>query len=677
MLLTGLVSAVLSDFSAVVAWMPPTASHSCCRRLEPSCRQYGSILSARTTTTRLLARFGGDRNDLMPAADEGGASGEGEDDNITRNLRASSSSTNNNKNNEEDERQIRILGIRNKIERLLNGPDPPFDIESEIKKVTSIAPPSPPSHLQRSIDLHSEHRVMELEDEIAQAVQRQDFGSAMSAQQEMSQRHIDDCGAVLQVNANYYRAFSTKQYADMQALWLKDGTATCIHPSQKALVGSKAVLNSWKRMFESSNGAFQKSWMEPHNIRLSVKGATTAVLTCDEHVYARRFVRGQRRETELVNKLVATNIFRKCQGQWYLTHHHASWHSDSDAAKQALVVRGRGGGVRRGGSKSKPNISRNEEEALFQHWIGETLLGGLGMDEQETRYFNNEQDDDENTNHGIWGGSDDNKEIGVDGIMGIENFGPLIGGPSDGVKNKSSKYKNVPSHGIQSINFLGPESGIFDHLGAAGGGGGSVGDGRFGKAILRIDKTNHNNNNINNKKSNKKNKSKGNSGGTLGGGGGSGSFEIGDFAERMMEEFNEVDDDDDDGEEDLDEQEQALQVRQACIATLRNLHAMGALAPRQKRVLLTDMIACAAKGEVSTVEVAYQLLCVTNDDDDDDDDDNDDNNNNVDNHRNNNDNINDDDKEEEDAVALEEFAEQCRIIAASLPESSSSSSSSQ
>lgn len=75
--------------------------------------------------------------------------------------------------------------------------------------------------------------------------------------------------------------------------------------------------------------------MEPQEVRITVK-ATTAVITCEEHVFTRRFVRGQQRETELVNKLQATNIFRKIGGKWYLSYHHASWHADSEAAKVAL-----------------------------------------------------------------------------------------------------------------------------------------------------------------------------------------------------------------------------------------------------------------------------------------------------------------------------------------------------
>ena len=51
--------------------------------------------------------------------------------------------------------------------------------------------------------------------------------------------------------------------------------------------------------------------------------------------------------------------------------------------------------------------------------------------------------------------------------------------------------------------------------------------------------------------------------------------------------------------------------RQGCIAALRQLAKEGRISAKQKRSLLTDIISCSAKGEVSMVEVAYELLYCT------------------------------------------------------------------
>ena len=78
-------------------------------------------------------------------------------------------------------------------------------------------------------------------------------------------------------------------------------------------------------------------------------------------------------------------------------------------------------------------------------------------------------------------------------------------------------------------------------------------------------------------------------------------------------------------------------LRQNCISALRKLTDKGEISAKQKRVLLTDIITCSAKGEFSMVEVAFELLCGEGD-------------------------------EESRDDAEEEFADQCRVFASSMPE---------
>lgn len=476
------------------------------------------------------------------------------------------------------DQKIRVAQAQAEIDRILKGPDAPFDTETELKKVKSIAPPVAESLLAQELD----EKASQMEQDLYQAVKQQDYGKAATLKQEISQAHIDDCGAVLQVNAAFYRAFSEKNLGAMEALWLHDGTSTCIHPSHKPLVGSKAVLHSWKRMFRSSDGSFQRNWMEPHDIRLTVKGASTAIVTCDEHVYARRFVRGQKRQTELINKLTATNIFRKVNGRWMLTYHHASWHADSEAAKNAL----RGGGAG-----------------------GATLRSGNSKARKSARSSRSNQEDD----------NDDDASIGMDGILGMNDFGPLLGSSHD----KKGEGDKKPVKRI----VMGSLSDIFN---------GNLGD------ILGNDESNDGN-------------------------GDDANNESGAIIRFSRIDDDDEDDDDDDHDEEDEEGSETVSIikkwgdstetegsgssnkgsngegsepkdalRQNCITALRKLCDQGSISPKQKRVLLTDIITCSAKGEFSMVEVAYELLCGEGED-----------------------------KE----VAEEEFADQCRVFAHSLPES--------
>lgn len=424
------------------------------------------------------------------------------------------------------EKRVRLAKAQEEIDRILNSPvDPPFDAETEFKKVVSI---SPPLIAEDSPEYLLEQKVSLMEEELYKAVKDTDFDKAAKTSAAISQMHIDDCGLVLQVNSKFYKSFSRKDMDDMNQLWLKDKSCVCIHPSMKPLVGIKAIHESWERMFDSSNGSFQRNWMEPHDIRLTVK-ATTAIITCEEHVFARRFVRGKKRQTELINKLQATNIFRKVGGRWYLTYHHSSWHADSDAAKQALK--------NQGSTRSKKGSRKD----------------------------------------------DDNEDSQIDNILGVSNFGPLLGDDSDSSKEKPVKRVIM---GMGSLSDI-LNGNLGDLLGD--GDGGSKGDDENIDGDITI-------------------------------------------------HFTEGEDDEDDDEDDVEDAEiydklQDLagkpkgqkvskvslssqgassktkdQAKQGCIASLRKLASQGRISQNQKRTLLTDIITCSSKGEKSMVEVAHEIL---------------------------------------------------------------------
>jgi hypothetical protein len=491
------------------------------------------------------------------------------------------------------EKKMRLSKAQDEIDRILNGPDPPFDMEQALQKVTSIAPPVTETLAEEEL----EQKFSQLEQDLYEAVKQQDYTKAAATKKEISQLQIDDFGAVLQVNAAFYRAFSKKDYDNMQSLWLKDGTSTCIHPSHKPLVGSKAVLTSWKKMFESADGSFQRNWMEPKEIRLTVKGASTAVVTCDEHVYARRFIRGKRRQTELINKLTATNIFRKVDGKWYLTYHHASWHADSEIAKQALR------GSLAGASKNRQTIRKSPGKA----------------------------------------GSEDGS-IGMDGILGMDNFGPLLGGSSNTDEDEGKKPGKRIVMGSLSDILNGNLGDLLSN---------SSDDDDSEEGIISFTRMDDKDD----------------------------EDDDDDDEIEIVSEEDDDDDDDDDDDEDEGTGSEAVSImkqwaestgqaqvtaaeasaantkanndstsapkdalRQDCISALRKLCDQGSISPKQKRVLLTDIITCSAKGEFSMVEVAYELLCGEGEDKD---------------------------------AAEEEFADQCRVFAHSLPESPGSSPSQQ
>lgn len=552
---------------------------------------------------------------------------------------SSSSSSNNSQDSDDDsatvrriEKKIRVAKVHERIERLMHGSDgvPFVDVETEMERVTSIAPPATAAAAEDEMEL----KAADLESDLYRAVKRQDYEEAARLKREVSQMHVDDCGAVLQVNSRFYRAFSRKDLDEMTDLWLSDGTSTCIHPSCKPLVGSRSVLGSWRRMFETSNRSFQRSWMEPHEIKLAVKGAATAIVTCDEHVYARRFVRGKKRQTELVNKLTATNIFRKVDGKWFLTYHHASWHPDSEPAKMALKGSSGGGNV-------------------------VAAAGGVG----KSRIVRPPR-------HGDDGDADEGVSS-MDGILGMSGFGPILGGENDGGADQKPGGPKRIVLGMGLSDLLNNNIGEILGGGAGGAAGGPGGNNPIGgdSAIIRFNRVEDEDRD-----------------------------EDLDDDEEIEEELEIVMDDDGEDSDSSEEGSEAVSIiqqwaessstsgagkspssannkkksssnsisssgsasgsayekdalRQSCIAALRKLCDQGSISPKQKRVLLTDIITCSAKGEFSMVEVAYELLHGEGED------------------------IAAVEGADRDAIE-EEFADQCRVFAQSLDESSTLPSSS-
>jgi len=525
------------------------------------------------------------------------------------------------------EKKFRLAKAQADIDRILNNPlDPPFDIDSELKKVVGISPP-PSGATPEEYAL--EEQFGQWEEELYQAVKQQDYEKAAKHQHEISQLHVDDCGLVLQVNSRFYQAFSKKDWDAMKTVWLPDRSCVCIHPSQKPLLGIKDILTSWQRMFQIGSGGFQKTWMEPQQIRLTVKG-TMAIVTCEEHVYARRFVRGQKRQTELVNKLQASNVFRKVGSQWYMTYHHSSWHADSEAAKMAL----------KGGSSSSSSNSNNGNNNNNNGAVKKIVVRG--------RPSNTDPEDAE----------------GLESILGINNLGPILGDENN--NNNNNGNDETPQRRI----IMGSLSDIFN---------GDLGEllGNNDNNMKGGDPNNINNNNNMGMNHNLKD---------LFGDSNNNGENNNNGAIIQFRRVEDVDDDDDDDDEDEEEEEidaeesvamlkqwakkseaqkqhlppqhhhntqqQQQQpkkkhdsIRQNCIGALRKLTNDGRISPKQKRVLLTDIISCSAKGEYSMVEVAYELLCAETT------------------MGTNNNKI---ELTEEEGDAEEEFADQCRVFAQTL-----------
>ena len=88
-----------------------------------------------------------------------------------------------------------------------------------------------------------------LETGIESAASQERFKEASALRDEISRMHMDDSSAVLKVNSDFYRAFSTKNITLMGTVWHNSPYVQCIHPGAKPLVGYDNIVSMWSNMF--------------------------------------------------------------------------------------------------------------------------------------------------------------------------------------------------------------------------------------------------------------------------------------------------------------------------------------------------------------------------------------------------------------------------------------------
>jgi ketosteroid isomerase-like protein len=110
--------------------------------------------------------------------------------------------------------------------------------------------------------------------------------------------------AVLAANLEFYRAFTMRDLAAMDALWAHHAPVACLHPGWTALTDRTAVLSSWKAILSSPEAPRISCFDE----RVLLFGDAALVL-CEEELDG--------------GTLAATNLFVREDGTWRLAHHHA------------------------------------------------------------------------------------------------------------------------------------------------------------------------------------------------------------------------------------------------------------------------------------------------------------------------------------------------------------------
>ena len=469
---------------------------------------------------------------------------------------------------------------------------------------------------------------------------------ATQLQAEIDQLHVDDCGAVLLANLEFYEAFSSRDAEWMKNVWWQSPSVICIHPSHSPLIGSNAIVDSFAKMFENGikntsrirgGTSTSGSFMTPTNIRaLSVRG-TTASLVCDEEVYAKGTLGESERDRALVNKLITTNIFRKIGGKWKMVHRHASWHPQTVAARDAM--------------KAEPGIVLDDEEKDSKRTYSKRSKEGMTLRKVNNEGTTSKRPVNTSSIPESLDGLDANAVLGIplpkeeetkkskqndDGVIGkIINLSDLLGGGESG----NDDAENGIGDALADLF-----SGSADSDSTSISGKGTPDDPFIKRRIIKIGPEG-----IENLSASKKKDAKADDKGEK-------NITI-DLRNKSEEERRQVlsslvdgvlnDAQFEDGDEDTtDEDRDTIDVpvstsyaddketlRQRCITTLRKLSENGMISGKQKRVLLTDIITSSARGETSLIETAFELLCA------------------------------DEEVVGDDTEGMEDFSEQCRVFA--------------
>jgi ketosteroid isomerase-like protein len=119
--------------------------------------------------------------------------------------------------------------------------------------------------------------------------------------------------SVAATNERFYRAFERLDLDEMGRIWAHDDSIQCGHPGWSVLRGRRAVMESWRRIFENSPPVR----IMLTDVSVEVRGVI-AWVTLYEHLNSS--LEGQ----QMAATVLATNIFEKRAGGWRLVHHHGS-----------------------------------------------------------------------------------------------------------------------------------------------------------------------------------------------------------------------------------------------------------------------------------------------------------------------------------------------------------------
>uniref|UniRef100_A0A0D6R9M5 UVR domain-containing protein n=1 Tax=Araucaria cunninghamii TaxID=56994 RepID=A0A0D6R9M5_ARACU len=160
-----------------------------------------------------------------------------------------------------------------------------------------------------------EHLVFDeqsLEAELKNAIDTENYTQAARLRDELRLLQEDNRARILAANVKFYKVFEKGDLNTMRMLWSKGDNVHCIHPGAGCISGYDLIMESWELTFGPELDLPLQ--IDLQNVEVFIKG-NLGFITCLELV---------RTSGNNWGKQVATNIFEKVDGNWYICLHHAS-----------------------------------------------------------------------------------------------------------------------------------------------------------------------------------------------------------------------------------------------------------------------------------------------------------------------------------------------------------------
>jgi uncharacterized protein (TIGR02246 family) len=124
---------------------------------------------------------------------------------------------------------------------------------------------------------------------------------------------MSDEQSVREANERFYAAMNALDINEMNEVWADDEAAVCVHPGREAIIGYERIRESWAAIFSASTSMSIAASNEHVQLRGDV-----AWVSCVETISL------VMEEGLAAAATQATNIYRRIEGGWRMTLHHAS-----------------------------------------------------------------------------------------------------------------------------------------------------------------------------------------------------------------------------------------------------------------------------------------------------------------------------------------------------------------